>query len=67
MSQGNQLTVEYVDMTPTELMLWRKQLVELFAYVESIDLESMTIAHSRIGDGQSQGSQQVDALATLAN
>jgi len=36
-------------MSPTQYALWRKQLAELYAYVESIDFDvSNSIADSRI-------------------
>jgi len=48
MTDGNRLTVEYVDMTPTQRALWRQQLVALFAYVKTIDLAAVSVAHSCI-------------------
>ena len=62
MNTSNQLSVNYVDMTPAQHALWRHELAALFTYVESIELdESDIIADSRIV------SPQIDAVALSAN
>ena len=59
---ATQLSVEYVDMSPERHAFWRGQLAELFAYVETIEVEeSALIADSRTG------AQQTTALPVSAS
>lgn len=45
-----ELAVTYVDMTPAQYVVWRKQLADLYVYVEEIGFDSL-LANKESGTG----------------
>lgn len=59
MVEGNHLEVEYVDMTPGQRKLWLKRLVALYAYVESLDIDNLTMMQGTTVQGLHPQSQEL--------
>lgn len=65
MGNCNELAVGYADMTPTKRMLWRRSLVDLYAYWEGLEVPPSNQENADAQVLSSQSKERLDHARAL--